>query len=248
MHWQLQPIEHWSLRCPQPEWNGGIDIGGYCTHMPIRGSHTGYWSYYSGGTYGIGWSTYGAIRGNEEQNVRFAPVGWFAACETLGVTEGCSCYASSLVWVTSLYCILFVSCLGGDLWRFSLSRFLKTAAWRVYLFNRRSKVGLAMNFLYWEPPSSDFHLPSSGLFGLKVLYRLGARGPIWPVWGTGRTGGAERLPAKLVCSILIHLHLLKTQSSFINGRLDLSTENIIIISIMRKRIVPPAINFPFQLV
>jgi hypothetical protein len=34
--------------------------------------------------------------------------------------------------------------------------------------------------------------------------------------------------------ILIHLHLIKTQSFFINGRLDLSIENITIISIMRK--------------
>jgi hypothetical protein len=44
---------------------------------------------------------------------------------------------------------------------------------------------------------------------------------------------------------IIHLHLLKAQSSFINGRLHLSTKSIAIISSMRKRIVPHAISLPF---
>jgi hypothetical protein len=48
--------------------------------------------------------------------------------------------------------------------------------------------------------------------------------------------------------ILIHLHLLKTQSSFINERLDLSMKNIAIISSMRKGIVPPVISLLFQFI
>jgi hypothetical protein len=39
----------------------------------------------------------------------------------------------------------------------------------------------------------------------------------------------------------IHLHFLKFQPSFINGRLDLSSKYITIISGMRKRVVPLAV-------
>jgi hypothetical protein len=45
--------------------------------------------------------------------------------------------------------------------------------------------------------------------------------------------------------ILIHLHLLMTQSFIIDDRLDLSMKNITIISTARKIVVPPAISFSF---
>jgi hypothetical protein len=48
--------------------------------------------------------------------------------------------------------------------------------------------------------------------------------------------------------ILAYLNLIKTQSSFINGQLDLVTEDIAIISSMRIRTMPPAISFPFQFI
>jgi hypothetical protein len=48
--------------------------------------------------------------------------------------------------------------------------------------------------------------------------------------------------------IFIHLHLLKTQPAFIDGRLDLPMENITIIGSMRIRIMPSTISFPFQLI
>jgi hypothetical protein len=48
--------------------------------------------------------------------------------------------------------------------------------------------------------------------------------------------------------IFVDSHFLKTQLSFINGRLDLLTENITIVSSVRVRIVPHAISFSFQLI
>jgi hypothetical protein len=170
--------------------------------MPTRGSYTEYCSCYIGGIYDIGWSTYGAIRGNRGQNARFALVWWFVARETFGATEGCSCCTSLLLRVSFLCCILFISCLGGDLGPFSLGWSLKMAARRLYFFNRISKVDMPLNFLYWDLLSSVFHLPFSRLFGLKVLYRLGARGPIWPIWETGVTGGIGCLPAKPVWPVV----------------------------------------------
>jgi hypothetical protein len=46
----------------------------------------------------------------------------------------------------------------------------------------------------------------------------------------------------------VHLHFLKFQSSFVNGRLNLSTEYITIISGMRKGVMPLAVCMTFQLV
>jgi hypothetical protein len=44
----------------------------------------------------------------------------------------------------------------------------------------------------------------------------------------------------------VHLHFLKFQSSLVNGRLDLSSKHITIISGMRKRVVPLAIGMTLE--
>jgi hypothetical protein len=48
--------------------------------------------------------------------------------------------------------------------------------------------------------------------------------------------------------LCVHLHFLKFQSFFVNGRLNLSTEYITIISGMRKWVMPLAVCTMFQLV
>jgi hypothetical protein len=101
-------------------------------------------------------------------------------------------------------------------------------------------------------PSTVFSTTTSRdkIFSSAVIVRFSPMTTILPL---AASACSDRINTLEFCKsmvltekrILIQLHLFKTQSTFINGRLDLPMENITIISSMRKRIVPPGISFPF---
>jgi hypothetical protein len=66
------------------------------------------------------------LEGMEDRMSDLLPWDGLLPMRHLGATNGCC--ASSFPRVSSLYCILFISCLGGELGHFSLGRFFEMAA------------------------------------------------------------------------------------------------------------------------